>query len=257
MRDIFEDIATPGAEQDPIRRARELSRGELPKRFYKSAAVAPEAGGFAILLDGRPVRTPARNPLVVASERAAAAIAAEWEGQGTHIDPSVMPLTRLANSAIDGVAADMDAVAADAAKFAGSDLLLYRADGPDRLVARQTATWDPVVAWAENRLGVRFRLVEGVMPVDQDPAVIPAVRALMPDEPLALAALHSITTLMGSVLLAVAALEGRITGDQAWNAAHLDEDWTIELWGDDEEASERRAYRRKEFDAAALVLGIA
>lgn len=253
MRDIFEDLEQPGPA-DPVRRARELSRGDLPKRFYTDVAVAEEEGAYAIHLDGRPVRTPARASLRVPSRPVAEAIAAEWARQGDRIDPATMPLTRLVNTALDGVASELEATADDIAKFAGSDLLCYRAEGPERLVERQTRNWDPVVAWAEKRLGVRFHLAAGVMPVNQDPAAVPALRAVLPDAVLPLAALHTITTLTGSALLALALHDRHLTPDEAWNAAHIDEDWEIELWGEDAEAVARRAFRRSEFDAAVRLL---
>lgn len=253
MRDIFEDLEQPDPA-DPVRRARELSRGDLPKRFYKDVTVAKEEGDFAIHLDGRPVRTPARAPMRVPSRGVAEALAAEWSGQGDRIDPATMPLTRLVNTALDGVANEREATANDIAKFAGSDLLCYRAEGPERLVDRQTGSWDPIVAWAEKRLGVRFHLAASVMPVDQDPAAVPALRAALPDAVLPLAALHTITTLTGSALLALALYDRHLTPDEAWNAAHIDEDWEIELWGEDAEAVARRAFRRSEFDTAVKLL---
>lgn len=253
MRDVFEDLGSP-EPVDPVRRARELSRSDLPKRFYTSVSVVEEQGAHAIVLDGRPVRTPARSPLRVPSLRVAEALAAEWTAQGERIDPGTMPLTRLVNTALDGVATAAAETADDIARYAGSDLLCYRAEGPERLAARQTAAWDPVLDWAGKRLQVRFRLAEGVMPIEQDPALIGALRAALPDDPLRLAALHTITTLTGSAVLAFALLEGRLSGEEAWNAAHVDEDWEIELWGEDAEATARRAYRRAEFDAAMLLM---
>lgn len=257
MPDLFDDLAGPtDADRDRAATERRANARELPKRFYKEAAAAQEGDGFAVLLDGRPVKTPARKGLVLPTEALAAAVAREWADQGTHVDPGTMHLTRLANSAIDGVADQIDAVADDIARYAGSDLLFYRADGPERLTARQTVLWDPVVAWAEHRFAVRFRLAEGVMPVEQDEAVVASVRAAMPRDPFVLAGLHAMTTLMGSVLLAVAVLERRVTPQEAWDAAHVDEDWNVELWGEDDEAATRRAYRRAELNAAARLAGL-
>lgn len=257
MREILEDLATT-ADVDPIQKARQNMRRELPKRFYKEVTAGEvKAGegeaGFTILLDGRPVRTPARGVLAVSARAVADALVAEWAAQGTHIDPAGMPLTRLVNSAIDGVAAEVEAVAADVAKYAGSDLLFYRAEAPERLVARQTEGWDPVLAWAEQRFGVRFRLAAGVMPVVQDPAVVPAVLAAVPRDPFRLAALHQMTTLMGSVLLGVAVIEGRLTAEEAFALSQLDEDWNAELWGMDDEATARRAGRHIDMMTAALL----
>ena len=205
MSDLFFDLAGPEdgrpavAPDDPVAKARASIRPDLMKRFYAAVSVEREAeGGFRVLLDGRPVRSPARKPLAVPRETVALAIAAEFDAQATHIDPSRMPVTRLVNSTLDGVVEAAEAVADEAASYAGSDLLFYRADGPDRLIARQTATWDPIVGWAERRFGARFRLAEGVMPVAQDPAALAAVRAAMPADPWPLAGLHSATTLTGS-----------------------------------------------------------
>jgi chaperone required for assembly of F1-ATPase len=256
MADLFESLTGPehGAT-DPVELARAHARRNLTKRFYKSAEAARTETGWQIELDGKPVRTPSRQILAVPDERVAEALAVEWNSQGATIDPGTMPLTRMVNSAIDGVADAVAAVADEAAGYASSDLLFYRADGPERLTARQTAHWDPVVAWAEQRLGVRFQLAAGVMPVDQDPAALAAVRAAVPQEPLALAGFHTATTLMGSALLALALWEGRLSPDEAWTAAHVDEDWNIELWGVDAEAVARRVYRKTEMDAAALLMG--
>lgn len=256
MTDLFHDLSSPdGLSKDPVERARALSRGEKPRRFYTTVGVEEAEGLFRVTLDGKPIRTPAKRAFAVPDERLAAALAAEWQAQGAQIETGSMPLTRIVNSAIDGVADEAEAVADEAARYAGSDLLFYRADGPDRLVARQTATWDPILRWAEERLSPRFRLAEGVMPVEQDPAAIAAVRAAVPMEPLALAGFHTVTTLTGSVLIALAVAEGRLSPDEGWSAAHLDEDWNIELWGEDDEAAARRAYRRAEYDAAVLLLG--
>ncbi|ODN72005.1 ATP12 family chaperone protein [Methylobrevis pamukkalensis] len=252
--DLFADLAGP-TETDPVRRAAEASKRVLPKRFYKAVTAAPTDGLFAVHLDGRPVRTPGRKMLAVPGASVAEALVAEWAAQGSHIDPATMPLTRLANSAIDGVAEDVDAVLADAAKYAGSDLLCYRAEDPERLVARQTETWDPILKWAEDRLGVRFRLAGGVMFVAQDEAVVPAVRAALPRDPFVAAAVHQMTTVCGSVLLALAVLEGRLDAEAAFAAAHVDEDWNIELWGLDGESASRRVWRWQDMQAAARLAG--
>lgn len=255
MRDILTEAAGEGARmEDPNEKARQNARQALPKRFYAEVSVDEAEGAFRVLLDGRPVRTPARNVLAVSRASVAEALAAEWRAQGETIDPGTMPLTRLVNSALDGVASEIEAVADETARYAGSDLLYYRADGPQRLVERQTATWDPILAWAECRFGVRFRLVSGLMPVEQDTAVVAAVRAAMPEDPLVLAGLNTATSLMGSAILALAVLEGALSHEEAWTVAHIDEDWNAELWGDDHEALARREYRRAEMAAAHLAM---
>lgn len=224
------------------------------KRFYTRAQVGPVQNGVArVLLDGRAVRTPARAHLAVplwVAER----IAAEWDAQAEHILPLTMPLTRLANTAIDGVAATIGAVQADIAAIAGNDLVIYRADTPAGLVAAQTLMWDPVVAFAEGAFGVRIVLAEGVMPVSQDPRLGEAVRTTLTADPLALAALHQLTTLTGSAFIALALSRGALTFEAAWAAAHVDEDWNIRQWGEDAEAVARRAGRRRDAEAAAFVI---
>jgi len=255
MRDLLEGLfeAEP---TDPMEAARRSARPALRRRFYKAVAVVPENDGFAIQLDGRSVRTPARRLLQAPQHALAEAIAAEWEQQGDVIDPLTMPITRLANSVIDGVADAAGPVADEVAKYLGSDLLFYRADGPEGLVARQTALWDPVVAWARDALGARFVLAEGVVFVPQDPAAVAAARAAVPSDPWRLGAVHMVTTLTGSALLALALATGQLTADAAWEAAHVDEDWNIAQWGADEMAMQRRAARRAEMEAAARVLSL-
>lgn len=238
--------------------AQRLAKPALPKRFYRKAEAAPHAAGFAVLLDGRPTRTPARNHLAVPDRRLAEALAAEWDAQSAEIDPARMPLTRLVNSAIDRVSAEMEAVRDDIVRHAGSDLLLYRAEGPDSLAEREERLWGPVLAASEAALGTRFVLAGGIAHVAQDPATLAAVgRALAGYDALALAALHSMTTLTGSALIALAVARGEITAEQAWTAAHADEDWQADRWGRDEDAAAERARRWQEMAAAATVLAAA
>jgi chaperone required for assembly of F1-ATPase len=255
LRDIFTDLFA-NERPDPIEAARRAMRPPLPRRFYQQAGVEEAAGGFRVVLDGRPVRTPARGFLIAPSRQLAGAIAAEWDAQGETIDPATMPLTRLANSIIDGVAATPAPVAADIAKYLGSDLLFYRAEGPERLIERQARLWDPVLAWAHEALGARFVLIQGIVHAAQPKDAVAAVRAVIPDDPWRLGAVHVITTLTGSALLALALLRGHLTADEAWAAAHVDEDWNMEQWGRDEIALARRAARRAELDAAATVLAL-
>lgn len=227
----------------------------LPKRFYKSAEVGERESGFAVLLDGRPIRTPGKRELVVPARDLAAAIAAEWEAQDQLIDPGTMPLTRLVNSALDAVGERRREVADDVAAFAGSDLLCYRAEAPDGLVRRQAEAWNPVLAWARRELGAEFVLRAGLMPIAQPPEALEAVRRTLSDaDPLALAALHVLTTLSGSALLAIAHWKGELSADEAWRAATVDETWQREQWGRDAEAEAHAALRRAEFDAASRCL---
>lgn len=243
------------SDRDPVRRAQVLMRAELPKRFYASAAVGSHAEGFVVELDGRPARTPAKAIAAVPDRRIAEVLAAEWQAQETHVDPRTMPMLRLVNSAIDGVARAQEAVRAGIVGVAEADLLFYRPEGPAGLVARTSAQWDPILRWAEGRLATRFVLAEGVMPVAQSPEALAAVAAAVPEgPPLLLAALHQLATLTGSTLIALAVAEGAITLETGWAAANLDEDWTSELWGVDAEAAERRRAQEEEARIAALVL---
>jgi chaperone required for assembly of F1-ATPase len=252
MRDFFEEISSDPAV-DPTESARRNMRA-LRRRFYTAAGVQETPGGFEVTLDDRPIRTPARHALAFPTRGLAEAAAAEWNAQGEYIEPLQMPLTRLANSIIDGVAAATDAVAAEVAKYLGSDLLFYRATGPERLVARQRELWDPVLDWARDALGARFLTGTGVMPLMQPEQALAAARVAIPREPWPLGAVHAVTTLTGSALLALALARGAITCEAAWIAANVDEDWNIEQWGADALALGRRALRSAEMETAAHVL---
>jgi chaperone required for assembly of F1-ATPase len=244
--------------QNPLEAARRLSTRLRVKRFYDEAAIVAEGGGFALHLDGKRAMTPGRNPLKVPSLNLGEAIAAEWRAQGPEIDPASMPVTRLANSAIDGVASRMDEVRGDVLSYAKTDLLYYRAAEPEGLVARQHEAWDPILAWAERRFGVRFMLAEGIAHVAQSPTALSAIAAAVAvfDDPFRLAGLHLATTLTGSALIALALSAGGLGVEEAWAAAHVDEDWNINGWSEDAEAAQRRARRFQDFRAAALALGI-
>jgi chaperone required for assembly of F1-ATPase len=254
MRDLFEEIFI-NQPLDPTEAARRGMRPQLRRRFYQRAEVADGEGSFGVVLDGRPVKTPARRPLAAPTRALAAALAAEWEAQRDVVDPAKMPLTRLANSIIDGVADASAAVAADAGKYLASDLVCYRAEAPQGLVARQAGAWDPVLAWAHETLGARFLPAQGMTYVAQPESALAATRAAFPRDPWRLGAFHAVTTLSGSALLALAVLHGRLTAEEAWRAAHVDEDWNMDFWGRDELALERRAQRWAEMQAACEVLG--
>jgi chaperone required for assembly of F1-ATPase len=256
MRDIFEEIFAKDP-QDAMDAARRSMRPPLRRRFYEKATVESGPEGFAVLLDGKPVRTPARRLLTAPSRSLAEALAAEWNAQQDVIDPTAMPLTRLANSIIDGVAQTPLPVAEEVAQYLGSDLLFYRADGPQGLVERQERQWDPILAWARDVLRARFVLAVGVMFVKQPDEALTAAKAAIPPDAWRLGAVSSITTLTGSALIALAMLRGRLSIEEAWAAAHVDEDWNMEFWGRDERALERRGYRFAEMIAAAEVLRLA
>ncbi len=258
MRDLIFDLEQGAhlSDPDPKRRAQIQMRTPLPKRFYKATGTEPAENGFAVTLDGKVALTPGRARLVLPTDAAARLVADEFAAQGTEIDPVSMPVMRLANMAIDGVARDPGAVADDILRFASSDLLFYRADGPERLVARQAQAWDPVLAWAREAIGARFRLGEGVMFVEQPPEAIEAVRRHLGTrtEPFRIASLHLITTLTGSALLALGVEAGALAADEAWTAAHVDEAWNAEQWGQDAEAVARHNNRCRDMKAAVALL---
>ena len=233
-------------------------KSSLPRRFYKQATTRVEGDGrVALLLDGKPVRTPGKAQLLLPNAGLAEAIAAEWQAQGERIDPETMPLTRVANSVIDGVKGREDAVIDDILAHAATDVICYRAGGPQGLVQAQSRHWDPIAAWAKRDLGAPLALAEGVMHVQQPQASLDQLRQrLLAFDAWSLAALHVMTGLSGSALLALGVALGRLSPQAAWDAAHVDEDWQIGQWGEDEEAKHRRARRWRDFAAAAGMLDL-
>ena len=253
MRELFDEVAGKSL-LDPEEAVRRSTRGPRRKRFYTAAGVAEAAGSFAITLDEKPVRTPSGRPLAAPTREIADVIAAEWEAQQEFIDPLSMPMTRLANSVVDAVVDRVETVTDDVAKYLGTDLLFYRAGHPEALVAREAAHWDSIVFWAADTLGAHFMLAEGIVHVRQPEPAIAAARAALPGDPWSIAAVHVVTTLTGSALLALALLRGKLDADQVWNAAHVDEDWNIQQWGVDEEVAARRRARLVDFAAAARII---
>jgi chaperone required for assembly of F1-ATPase len=253
MRELLDEVAGHSA-LDPEEIVRRSTRGPQLKRFYQDAGVAESDAGFAITLDGKQVKTPSRRNLAAPDRAIAEAIAAEWQAQPELINPTTMPLTRLANSVIDAVVERIDAVTDDVAKYFESDLLFYRASHPEALVAREAKHWDPVLFWAAGTLGAHFILAEGIVHVRQPEPAVAAARAALPTDPWSIAAFHVVTTITGSALLGLALTQGVRDADQVWAAAHVDEDWNIEQWGIDEEVAARRAARQVDFRAAADVL---
>jgi len=252
MRELFDEASQSDA--NPMQAAQRAARAVQRKRFYKDAGVGEADGGFTVTLDGKPIKTPSGRTVVVPVRLLAETIAAEWNAQGEVLDPLTMPLTRFANSVVHGVVDNALAVADDLAKYFASDLLFYRAGHPEGLVAREAQYWDPILFWARDALGAHFMLAEGVMHVRQPDEAIAAARGALPDDPWRIAALHVITTVTGSALLALALFHGVIDAEQAWAAAHVDEDWNAEQWGVDEEAVTRKAAKSVDFNAAAGVL---
>ncbi|MBB4632615.1 ATP12 family protein [Sphingosinicella soli] len=227
------------------------------KRFYAAAAAVPEGGGWRIALDGRPVNTPKRAPLMLPTEALAAAVAAEWDAQGARIAPASMPMTGLANAAIDHVLPGPQAFAARLAAYGEADLVCYRAEAPADLAARQAAAWDPLVAFARTRYDAALRITAGITHVVQDAAAIERLAAALGAmDAYRLAAMHPLVTISGSLVIALALAEGEIDADAAFSAGHFDEFYQAEKWGDDSEARAARAGRRESFGAAARFLSL-
>ena len=228
-----------------------------PKRFWKEAGIEPTEGGYTIRLDGRAVRTPSKALLVVPTPDMATTIAAEWDAQQGEIKPDTMPYTRTANSAIDKVAVQFDDVATMLSAYGGSDHLCYRATGPEPLVARQAAAWDPLLAWAAQSLDLHLTVTAGIMHVAQPEAALARATALVAAlNPFQLAAFHDLVALSGSLVLALAVIHGRLDPDTAWRLSRIDEDWQIEEWGEDEEAAELTAVKQAAFLQAARFYGL-
>ncbi len=228
----------------------------LPKRFYASVATTPvERGGYAVLLDGRPIKTPKKSQVIVPTRAMAEALAAEWQAQTEHIDPSTMPITRIVNTTLDAVTPNLLAVRADLVEFAGSDALCYRAAEPAPLAERQAQVWDLILSWADKALGAKFVTQVGIIHKPQPAATLAAIaRAVDTCSAWEIAPLHVMTTITGSVVLALAVKHSALGLDAAWGAAHVDEDWQISTWGEDDEAHDRRNRRWLEIQASAKML---
>ena len=224
------------------------------KRFYKAARAAARG---AIEIDGKPVRTPGRRPLVLPSQPLAEAVAEEWNAQGEEIDPRTMPLTGLANAAIDRIAPDTELFARGLAIYGESDLLCYRAESPPPLVERQARAWDPILQWARRRYDVDFEVVSGIMHRHQPQATVDSLaHAVHARSVFELAGLSPLVTISGSLVVALALAEGAIDVDTAWKAATVDEKWQADQWGEDDEASRALALRQRDFEAGWRFLGL-
>jgi chaperone required for assembly of F1-ATPase len=227
------------------------------KRFWTDVAVVPAdpAPGYAITLDTRPVRTPMRLPLVLPTRALADAVVAEWTAQREEIDPRTMPMTGLSNAAIDRVMPDRALFVDQIAAYAETDLLCYRADAPNTLVARQAEAWDPLLEWARTRYDVALRVTTGIVHVVQPPETLARLRtAVAAHDAHALAALSPLTTIAGSLIAALAVVEHHLDADTAFDLTHLDELWQVERWGEDTLATEARVLRKADFVAAARFL---
>jgi chaperone required for assembly of F1-ATPase len=255
MRDlVFPE--QPPERPDPVALARARQKLALPRRFYSDVTVEERPDtGHVILLDGRPARTPGRHLLALPNLAMAEVVAGDWRAQGGTIDPTTMHATRIANTALDAIARDPDPVRADLAAFAATDLVCYRATEPEGLIAWQNRHFDPVLDWTNQTLGVRFRLAGGIIHVAQPPEALAAVRTRLAaiGEPVRLAALHVMTTLTGSVLIALMTVAGALPAQDAFAASDCDEAWNRQQWGEDAEAMARRDRRWREFSAATAL----
>lgn len=246
-----------GEEPGPMQAAQRAMRSPLPKRFYKAVSVG-EQDGFAVLLDGKPVKTPLKRPLAVPVREIAEIVAQEWDAQTNVVDPAAMPMTRLVNAAIDRGSGEAEGLREEVVRYAASDLVVYRAAEPEGLAAAQKKHWDPVVRWARETLRANFIPAEGVKFAAQPETALAAVRAEVQDypPPFALTALAGITQITGSALIALMLGRGDLAAAGAWAAAQVDEDWNVLKWGEDAETAARRAGRRQEFEAAARLLAL-
>lgn len=228
-----------------------------PKRFWTDATVTDADGGFTVLLDKRAVKTPAKAPLILPTQAMAQAIAEEWQAQTDKIDPNTMPVTRSANAAIDKVRIQHTEVADMIAAYGDSDLLCYRADSPEELVARQAETWDPYLVWAEEALGAKLEPRTGVIHAGQDSAALTRLsEAVHAFDPFELTAFHDLVALTGSLILGFAAERSWAESSAIWSASRVDENWQIEQWGEDEEASATEQVKKRSFEEALRFLGL-
>lgn len=253
MREFLDDAHAH--REDGYGRAQAHVKQQLPKRFYKDAAVVPVDGGFAVGLDGRVPKTPGMKQVVVPIASLAQVMADEWAAQGEFIDPQTMPMVRLVNSAVEAGEETMPALREEIVKYAGNDLLLYRADAPEVLVRRQEEIWDAALVRLARHFGVSFQPTIGIIHQPQPAATLSRLGKALESEGLfPLTAMNAITSITGSGLLALALRHRLLEPEDVWAAAHVDEDHNIAMWGEVSEITERRAKRRKEFDAAVRLL---
>ena len=253
MREFLEEAEEH--RNDGYGRAQHLNKVELPKRFYKEVGVGSVGGGFAVTLDGRSPRTPGQKPVVVPQQALAEAMAGEWAAQGEFIDPKIMPIVRLVNSAIEAGEERLGALRDEIVKYAGNDLLLYRADTPRELVAEQERVWDAALVRIARHFDIGFQPTIGIVHQPQPAPTLERLgQSLAETSLIEIVALNSLTGITGSGLLSIALREKLMTAEEVWTAAHVDEDYNVRLWGEVDEATERRTKRRLDFDAAIRVL---
>ena len=228
------------------------------KRFWREARVVEQQGGFAVSLDDKTVRTPGKNTLVVPTRALADALAGEWNAVSDTVETNRMRLTRLANSAVDGVTGRRAEVIDDVGRFAATDLVCYRAADPPELGHRQSAGWQPLIDWIASEFGIRLQIVSGVVPAAQSRATLDAFRAAISAfDDFPLTGLHAATTACGSLVIAIALARGRLDAEAAWSLSQLDESYQIERWGADDEAADRRAHLMADIDAASRFMALA
>lgn len=227
------------------------------KRFWATARVVGAGGAWEVLLDTRPIRTPGKAPLHLPTRALAEALATEWDGQGERVDPAAMPLTRAANTAIDRVTPQRAAVAAEIARYGETDLLCYRAPGPQALRAEQDAAWNPLLAWAVERFDARLAVADGVIYAPQEPAATERLAAAVDAfDAWELTGLHELVTISGSLVLGLACAEGRLDPDETWRLSRIDEDWNVREWGEDAEAAAAAAKKHEDLCQAARWIGL-
>lgn len=259
MSDFLKNIQKGSESPDvhnPLKAAQTAMQPELPKRFYKKAWVEAKDGAYLVLLDGKPIRTPGKNQVCLPTQASAQVVCEEWQAQETVIDPKRMHATRIVNTAIDGIARDLETVRGDIVNYAGTDLLCYRADNPEGLVENQSRHWDPLLDWVNEEIGADFVRAEGIVHVSQPADTLTAFAKAVAqfDQPIALACLHTFTTLSGSAIIALALARKRLTPDAAWKAAHVDEHWNESLWGEDFDAMAARARKFEELEAGHTLM---
>lgn len=226
-----------------------------PKRFWTKAETVERDGAFAVDLDGRAVKTPYKQPLLLPTRTMADAIAAEWQAQEKVVDPRTMPVTRAANSAIDKVAPQQADVVSMLAAYGDNDLLCYRAESPERLVGLQDAAWNPWLEWAAQALDAPLHVTTGIMPVPQPQTSLDRLHARVAIfDNFELTGFHDLVQLSGSLVLAFAVAQHKLTPQDAWRLSRVDEDFQISQWGDDDEAMDVAAIKQRAFiDGAAFI----
>jgi chaperone required for assembly of F1-ATPase len=229
-------------------------QGRLMKRFYKTVSVAPADDGYVVKLDGRVIKTPLKEPLTLPTKALANKVAAEWDHQGEEVDPKSMPFTQLSNGAQDLLGQHRDQVVETLVGFIDADLICYRARNPDDLVARQTEHWQPLVDWFADEFGVALNCTNGFTLIAQDQRLAPILRRhIQSYNNFQISALHELATISKSISIALAVTTGRLSFEQAWAVARVDEDFQISRWGEDEEAAENARMLHQSFEEAALL----